>query len=384
MKTSDDFIHHTPPDRDIPDPEADPFRMLANVEDKLVHLYHFNLQGKPIMTSTLKTALSEAGVVHTRHAYFDIVEFLNEKLEHEQLRSNVTSSMAWFVDTMAINAARTMFYRDYKDSDGDGSREAYDAFLEGFLNSIDLDKSGSEFTDGVARDIVNLLGFSPQMHDIASAAAAATGRDYQPKSMQDLLASEKPQMVDALTRAKLAQIAKFVEEDDDGKSDAKAEEEMLRMLINKTELNNKDRHAARQQINPVILGLLEKAEVHATDGIQFHELDRKLQERLVTQAINSLRQTTERLASYKTIETIEYALILKNVKSVTKELNEVLKNYRTPEEDATIQAQQRSLKNKAKNSDAADFEQAQADEAKAKEQQRADAATAVANGQPPF
>lgn len=368
MKSSDDFTGHVPAANDIPDFESDPFRLLAKVEDKLIHVYHFNLQGQPIMTDSIKTALNEAGVTHTRHTYFDLTEFIADKLEHEQFRSNVANSMAWFCDTLTINAARSMFYRDYKESDGDGTQDAYNRFIDEFLNSIDLDGQGSEFTDGVARDIVSLMGFAPKMHDIASAAASATGRDYNPKSITQLLADEKPMQVNALTHAKLAQIAKFVEEDDE-----KAEAETLRMLLNKTELNAKDQHAARQKINPVIIGLIDKAEVHARHGIEFWELDKKLQERMVTQTLSAVKSTIERLTTYKTIDTIEFAMILKNSRAVLAELNDVLKTFRTPEEDATITAQQRAAKAKAKTSNAQDFEQAQADEAKAKEQSLADA-----------
>lgn len=308
--------------------------------------------------NALAQALNEAGVVHTRHTYFDLAEFIDEKLEHEQFRSQVANSMAWFVDTLTINAARTMFYRDYKESGGDGTQDAYNAFVEGFLNSVDLDGKGSEFTDGVARDIVSLLGFSPTMHDIASRAASATGRDYNPKTIEQLLADEKPMKVNALSQAKLAQIAKFVEEDD-----AKAEAETLKMLLNKTEINARDQHLSRQKINPIILGLVDKAQHHAKHEIQFYELDTKLQERLVTQSLKSIKSAIERLATYNTIETIEFAMILKNSRAVMKELEEVLVKFRTPEEDATIQAQQRSAKAKAQTSDASDFEQSEIDAA---------------------
>lgn len=358
MKTSDDFTGHVPSAETIPDFESDPYRLLANAEEALINRYHFNLQGHTVMTkpTTLSQALNEAGVVHTRHTYFDLAHFIETKVEHEQFRAQVANSMAWFVDTLTINAARTMFYRDYKESGGDGTQDAYNAFVEGFLNAVDLDGQGSEFTDGVARDIVSLLGFSPTMHDIASRASAATGRDYNPKSIEQLLSDEKPMKVNALSQAKLAQIAKFVEEDDE-----KAEAETLKMLLNKTEINARDQHASRQKINPIIIGLIDKAERHAKTEIQFWQLDSKLQERLVTQTLKSIKSAIERLATYNTIETIEFAMILKNSRTVIKELEEVLVTFRTPEEDATITAQQRAAKRKATKSDAQDFEQAEAD-----------------------
>lgn len=354
MKTSDDFVGHSPVTRDIPDYEADPARILESLESKLISHYHFNLQGKPDMSDSLKTALQQAGVVHTRHNFFDLVEFLDTKLDHEQFRSQVTNSMAWFVDTLAINAARALFYRDWSDfkaAGSVGSQDEYNTFLENFLSSAELATNpGVEIVDGLSRDLVQLLGFSPMMHDIASRAASAAGRDYNPRTFDELLAAEKPMAVNAMTQAKLAQIAKFVEEDDE-----QAERETLKMLVSKTELNALDMHTARQKLNPVVLGLVGVAEKHAKET-KFYDLDSKLQARLIQQGLNAMQSAVTRLASYNTIEVIGFAMILKNLRLATGELKAVQVTMRDAEEAAVLNAQMAAsvkagLKKNAKDGD---------------------------------
>lgn len=385
VKTSDDFNGHRPVTSEIPDYESDPYRLLASAEDTLVNLYHFNLNGEPVMTTTIKDAMQEAGVVHTRHAYFDLIDFCDEFLQNEQLRANVLNSVAWMCDVTAINLARAMFFRDYKESDGSGTTEAYEAFMANFLSTLDIDGSGAtEFVDGVARDLVCVLGFAPQMHDVASAAQSAIGREYNPRSFEALLAAEKPQATTPKTRAKMQQIAKFVEGDDAPTAQV---EQTLEVLLQRAESQAARSHENRKRINPIVLGIIEVAKRHQKDDIEFYQLDAQLQERLVKATITAINNAMGRLATFDSIEMVEFALIMKEAKAAIAKLNEVMVTFRTPEEDATIRAQQRALKAKAASSDAPDFEKAQADEAAALEAKREAAQTQAATtaaGQPPF
>lgn len=364
MKTSDDFVGHAPRQREIPDYDSDPFRLVVNAEEKLVDLYQFNLQGNPVMTTTtIRQAMEEAGVVHTRHAYFDLVEYLDTKLDtvnsHDQFRANVTSSLAWYCDTMAINLARAMFFRDYKEAEHDSTQsaqEAYNAFIENFLGTIDFNESGSEFNDGIARDLTQMLGFRERLHDLAESSASRIGRDYQPRSFRELLASEKPQPPSVETRAKLAQIAKFVIDDEQGSKEEleKAEKDTLEVLLARAEGQALRNHENRKRIAPVIEGLLDVAQRYKKD-VPFTGLDKQVQERLIDQAAKAAQRTTEQLATYNTISAIEFAMIMRLMREMKKELNDVLKTFRTPEEDATIRAQQRAAKAKlaeAKNPEA--------------------------------
>lgn len=356
MKTSDDFGTYEARQREIPDYESDPYRLLSNIEDALIHEYHFNLQGVSDMSATktvLASALQSAGVTATRHAYFTLDEWLDEKLDHEMMRANVTSSMAWVIDNTVINLARAMFFRDYKAAEHDDNvskQEAYDTFIDNFLGSVDNnDNAESEFKDGVARDLVMLLGYSDTMHDLAGRMSMAVGRDYQPKTFGDLLRADKPMATNVETRAKLAQVAKFVVEDEEGTAEevAKAEAQTLEMLLARAEAQAARSFDNRKRLNPIVEGLIEVASRYK-QACEFHELDKQLQERLIIQASKATERSAGQLATYNTIDAMGFGLIMRNVREIKKALNAVLETFRTPEEDATIRAQQRAAKLKAK------------------------------------
>lgn len=319
----------------------------------------------PSNQTTLAAALTTAGVVHTRDAYFDLLEWVDDKVSHDMMRANVSSSLAWVIDNTCINLARSMFFRDYKEAEHDDAvskQEAYNTFIENFLGSVDFNKAGSEFTDGIARDLTQLLGFSDHAHDLASRFAGAVGRDYQPKSFAELLRADKPMPVTTQTRAKLALVAKFTLEGEQGTESelAAVEKETLDMLLARAEDQAARSHDNRKRLNPIVEGLLDVAQRYKKDDVKFGDLDAQMRERLVIQAIKAVERSMAQLATYNTIDAYEFATIMRNVRDIKREGDTILQTFRTAEEAASITARQRAEKAHAAKSDAPDYEAEQA------------------------
>lgn len=288
-----------------------------------------------VPAGTMAQALTNAGIAPeststTTHgtAYFDLMDTLNDVLVHALFRARVLSSMAWAFDTAAINTARSVFWDTHQESTQAGHIDNFANFLnkmsEMRANENYVEDLGFELGAGKLQSLSLLIKLARSWHDAAQGAAVAANVKYAPKTVEQLLASEKPQQVDALTIAKLDAL---VDATFDGEDHTPEEVEEAKKLI-AAQQNERmaAMHASRQMITPAVLRIMAYADYHDTDATEFWQLPIELQARLINNAISSIDRTITDLASYRSITSIEYIGLIKEAKGAKARLNEVLKS----------------------------------------------------------
>ncbi len=257
--------------------------------------------------------------------YFDLREFLQDKLPTQQLRGRVLSSMAWRIDTQIIGLARSLFYKLYEDNVETGT---IDAFNE-FINAVAKQEGSEQNTynvgfenSGPFKTMVALLNSSHYWHD---AAADVIGVNiYKHKSLAQLLADEKPQPISVLTTEKMVALAKAVSDGDDERANITA-----KLLIQKEAQRNEQSHAGRQKIMPAIMRIIDAASNKSpmsdiSDEPGFYTFPIAVQQQLIEFAGKAIEMGLTQLASYSSISTLEYASIIAEALAAQRALKTVL------------------------------------------------------------
>ncbi len=261
-------------------------------------------------------------------SYFDLIPYLEEALVHAQLRARVLSSMAWALDTAAINTARSIFWDTHKESVENGHIDNFADFLnrmsEMRANENYVEDLGFELGAGRLSQLSLMLKLSQDWHDKAEGAAVAAGIKYTPKSFELLIASEKAQAVDALTLAKLDALVDATLDDDHTPEELA---EYKRLIAQQQSDRMQQMHASRQLVAPAVLRIISFADYRgAGETSEFWQLPIEAQSRLVSSAINTINRVLTDLAGYRQITAIEYIGIIKEGKAAIKRLNETLRS----------------------------------------------------------
>ena len=262
-------------------------------------------------------------------AYFDLLHTLDEVLVHSLLRARVLSSMAWALDTAAINAARSVFWDTHKEAAEAGHIDNFAEFLnkmsEMRANENYVEDLGFELGAGKLQSLTLMLKLSQKWHDTAADAAAGAGIKYTPKSFEVLMASEKVQQVDAPTTAKLNALIDMTFE---GEEHTAEEIEQARKLVAAQQSERMAAmHASRQMISPAVQRIIAYADYRdSSDATEFWQLPTDTQARLVSNAISTIDRTLTDLAGYRSITAIEYISLIKEAKGAKARLNDVLKS----------------------------------------------------------
>lgn len=262
-------------------------------------------------------------------AYFDLLDTLNDVLTHSLLRARVLSSMAWTIDTAAINIARSIFWDTHKEASEVGHIDNFADFLnrmsEMRANENYVEDLGFEIGSGKLQSLSLLLKLSQNWHDTAQGAAVGANIKYAPKSFEQLLASEKAQAIDALTMSKLDAL---IEATFEGEEHTPEEVEQAKKLVAAQQAERMAAmHASRQMISPAVLRILAYADYRdESEASEFWQLPIEVQARLVNNAISALDRTVTDLAAYRSITAFEYIGIIKEAKAAKARLNDVLKS----------------------------------------------------------
>lgn len=306
-----------------------------------------------VAPGTMAQALTNAGITEDTvpaithgTAYFDLLTTLDDVLVHALFRARVLSSMAWALDTAAINTARSIFWDTHAESTQAGHIDNFADFLnkmsEMRANENYVEDLGFELGAGKLQSLTLMLKLSQKWHDAAQGAAVGAGIKYTPKSFELLLASEKAQQVDALTIAKLNAL---VDATFDGEDSTPEEIEQAKKLVAAQQSERlAAMHASRQMISPAVLRIIAYAEHRdyfvdykgdptaaevARDmnaDTEFWQLPVDAQARLINNAISTIDRTVTDLAGYRSITAIEYIGLIKEAKGAKARLNDVLKS----------------------------------------------------------
>lgn len=313
---------------EIPDEDTDVFESVSDIEEESLDYSNLNLTGKHIMTkNTIASALASAGVVHTvnehGHNYFDPIDFVEDHLgTNAMMLFKSMGSIAWSIDTACINAARTVLYKRYAESDKSEPVRGvnpFDLFCQGIVE--DLSHQSLYDDEGSAEQtLVQLLALRTQWHDSAQAAASAHDKDYNPKSLEQMLLEEKPQATDVGERVNLAVIAKM-----EAAGDAAKEARLLQSYVDASEIASKNRTENNKKLIPTIALILSVAERYATADTRFDHLPLSTQKLLTERVVSTVNRIKMDVAKTLARNPIEFGHVIEAAYKCTNALNEVIK-----------------------------------------------------------
>lgn len=307
-------------------------------------------------TGTMATALTPiANAVKTNHAYFDPSDLVMDYLAHApELYAKTMASMAWSVDNACINQARNILFTYYAAAQ-ERAENASDVIFSEYCAEVSEDLAHeSLYLAGPELDnpeyvLAVLLAIRDQWHDAAFAAAAADNRDYNPKSLRELMDAEKPRDPDVGTIANHKVMAKL-----EANGDEALETRMLESMIAADKLASIARVARSKPLRPTLLEILRTVKAYGTqESARFDQLPASMQRSLTTQAMSTLDRSSNDLASRLARQPIAFARTAEAKYQCKKALEAVILAKFTDDgdlENVTSQAQHdinRAAKRKA-------------------------------------
>lgn len=278
-----------------------------------------------IPQGTLASALTAAGVVASNYIYFDLIGHVEDQLIDGELKARVMSSLAWSLDTRAVNYARSVFFDTYKESVETGTIDAFNDFCtamnERAVAGDHTHEVGFEDVDSFST-LVSLLNMRKFWHDRAEACAT---RPYKPKSLAELVLGERARTTAPDTKAKLAIRAAYAAD-----GDLDLEKQLLDSLIRKSDSTKQQQYELRAKLNPAVLRVLELASARATtvyDGEcpELHLLPIELQRSLIEGSIGAVERGLSDMADMRNVTLDDYTVAIKESRAFVKSIHEVLK-----------------------------------------------------------
>lgn len=306
---------------DTPD-EHDVFETVAAIEENSLEQTNLNLTGKTVTSTTTATpstkakrdakvytlteqalanpvipnadqafvdAIAEllepsgevASPMPSYHRYFDPIDMLEDHLSARPAAySRLMNSASWMLDMACINAARNIVFTRYAESELDAQMDdRFGAFCQGVAEMLSHESFYTVDGDSPEKTLATLMGLSRNWHDATAAAYASDNKDYNPKSFDELLLSEKPRMADAGTRSNYEMIAKV-----QARGDAIKEAHLLGCLLEADRLSALSRSDDNKKLIPVLSTVLSTVGRYAPADARFDQLPINNQ-RLLTQAV---------------------------------------------------------------------------------------------------
>ena len=227
--------------------------------------------------------------------YFDPMDTLMDKMGAQApLYSRVADSLTWMLDASCISQARNVLFTRYKNADV----ETRDTFSNFCLTIHAALKHDSLYRDDVLefqtpeRTLSIMLALRHDWHDAVNSAFAADDRDYNPKSLRQLLENEKPQMASVAVRSNFAVLAKL-----EAKGDAAAEQRILNAMIEVDKINALERAHDNVSLAPTILEILRTVGNHAPDGARFDHLPLNKQKQLTEFSLGAIERSMVDMAT---------------------------------------------------------------------------------------
>lgn len=276
-------------------------------------------KAKAAADQKLATALAE--MVPTYHNYFDPIDVLEDTLgKYPVAHAKVMNSAAWTIDMACINAARNILFTRYLESERvEGEASKLNDFSLGIVEMISHQSFYVGDEDTPEKTLSTLLALRNHWHDAAASASSANGKDYNPKSFDDLLLSEKPRTANIGTRANYEMIAKLESGGDAGK-----QQRMLASFIQADELSAVQRAADNRKLIPTLSIILSTVARYAEDSTRFDFLPHDTQRKLTTQVRKSLDNAKLDMAKTLAREPIMFGHVLEACYQCSTALDKVL------------------------------------------------------------
>lgn len=256
----------------------------------------------------------------TSFRYFDVLDTLAKFEDTPEAFSPIMRSVIWSIDTACINAARNVLFALYKEAELNDSADPFGDFCQEVSEVVVADSWYYEDAgDNPVKELAMLLSIRNQWHDLGQAASAGDGRDYNPRSLRELLEAEKPQAVGVETREKLELLANRMAGGDETKAKLR-----LMQLVKREESLAVDRVNNGRKLVPTILAIIEAAGKHAEHDVRFDQLTLPIQRRLTRAAQQAVERAMVDVSKRRSLSTISYMLILDVYDVVKVELEQVL------------------------------------------------------------
>lgn len=218
-----------------------------------------------ISKDTTIGATKPAPIVTHGTSYFDPIDLVEEYTSvHPGFYSRIASSMAWRLDSMCIQAARSLLFTRYSDSE----RDEQVGFTD-FCLTVGAELQHASFyeNEGPEQTLAQLLAVRFTWHEAAAKASALNDKDYRAKSLRELLESEKVALPNLETRTNYVEMAKT-----ESGGDPVAEARLYAAYMEADQMTSNNRVERNKPLVAPILEILRAASQFAEDGIGFHQL----------------------------------------------------------------------------------------------------------------
>lgn len=315
---------------DIPAEDCDVFEAVAAIEEDSLEFSNLNLNERLVMNQTqtpIAAAMIKAGVTHqveagtvlgTGHAYFDPLDVLEDKIGlHPVLHSRVLNSMAWMLDMSCINQARSILFNRYANAEHDMD-DPFSNFCQGIAEDLSHDSLYDDESD--ERTLAYLLALRPQWHDAAQNAASSDDRDYNPKSLHQLLAEEKPRTASLGARMNLELIATK-----EARGDAAKKARLMAAFMQRDEIQALQRVDSNKKLIPTITAILDTVARYAPSDTRFDLLPELTQKRLTQFTLDTVERTLSNdVAKRSQITPVAFSRIVDAAYEATEALGKVI------------------------------------------------------------
>lgn len=252
---------------------------------------------------------------------FDPIDFVQTRVHNERARVRVLSSLAWTLDVTLIAQVRTLFFDMFKDMQVGGDIDNYNDYLAAMSareqREANLVEQGFLDGEGVY-SIRRLLVLRQQFHDAVD--AAQLNSRYVMPTIEQLLANEKPQKANALTKEKLRMLA-----DDEYPNDKAEAQALYEEYVKREDLQAIDRHEAAQSRIPAIAGMCHFIGNTSTVAeADFNDLPLDTRKRIITGLQGALGRALTDLAADRKVDVLQFAAARRELKAAAVEITELM------------------------------------------------------------
>lgn len=255
--------------------------------------------------------------------YFDPIDMLEDHLgKLPMIHAKMLNSASWMLDMACINAARNILFTRYLESERvEGEASKLNEFSQGIVEMISHDSLYVSEGEGETPEatLATLLTLRNTWHDAAASATSADNKDYNPKSLDDLLLSEKPRIANVGTRANFEIIAKM-----ESGGDADKQARMLASFIQADARNAIQRAEDSRKLIPTLSVILSTVARYAPADARFDHLPLELQRRLTDNVRNSFDRTKLDMAKTLASQPIMFGHVLEAMYQCTNALDAVM------------------------------------------------------------
>ena len=263
----------------------------------------------------IETALPITGT-----SFFDPIDTLEDTMGNQPvLHSRVLDSLVWMLDNSCISQARSIFFERYKECDHT-SPNAFDDFRQDVAENLDHPSLYGEDNEGSPEHTLSILmALRDQWHDAAARASAADDRDYKPKSLRELMASEKIKPADVGTRVNYRVIA-----DAEGMGDTAKADRLYASYMEADALGQAQRVDSNKALMPTVLEVLRTVKRYAAESSRFDHLPLVVQRRLTNFLLGAVARSRMDVAKRLSKQPIAFGHANEAAHQATIALNHVL------------------------------------------------------------